>query len=698
MKGRVTFDAACTALAGGATLATANNRLARHLAQRYADRQIRAGKSAWETPDILPLGAWLQRTYETLVGHGHARDRLLNPHQQRLVWEKQVSASAAADGLLRPDSTARLAAEAWDRLCAWNLQIDDVNPGASEETRAFLGWARGFLRDCRDNDWIDAARLPAAVDAAAGRGVLPLPESIIFAGFETVPPAIERLAATLDETGCRVGELLPPRADARQTRLALADSTAELSAAAGWAVQRLRKHPEAHLGIICPDLAQRRSSVIRTLDTLLHPEAGTVHGSPPRRLYNLSLGAPLTEAPVVNDALLALRLLVSGVEFSEASTILRSPFLGDGESEFLSRSALESVLREGPDRRVTTHRLLRAAGNRCPALSRRVIKAHKLLDERGASPATWSVRFRAALSALGWPGERGVNSVEYQQTQRFRDLVDLFPSLATVTSAMDARRALASLSDMARQTTFQPETRTTGSIQVMGLLEADGQSFDGLWITGLSDQQFPPRGEPHPLLPVTLQRAHRMPHASAADDLAFARSLLDRLLVAAPDVIVSWPGRENDRELMPSPLILGIEEGSRDTAGSPGLEKPADRWLGSQPQTAVEDVSGPPVAEGTHLRGGTRLLADQAACPFRAYARHRLFAGSPGDPEPDPSPLTRGSLLHATLDAFWRAVGDQQTLLACETLQELRDAFMAMPAHVKGALAAVKNQRKLELS
>jgi exodeoxyribonuclease-5 len=364
-----------------------------------------------------------------------------------------------------------------------------------------------------------------------------LPESIIFAGFETVPPAIERLAATLDDRGCRVGELLPPRADARQTRLALADSTAELSAAAGWAVQRLRKHPEAHLGIICPDLAQRRSSVIRTLDTLLHPEAGTVHGSPPRRLYNLSLGAPLTEAPVVNDALLALRLLVSGVEFSEASTILRSPFLGDGESEFLSRSALESVLREGPDRRVTTHRLLRAAGNRCPALSRRVIKAHKLLDERSASPATWSVRFRAALSALGWPGERGVNSVEYQQTQRFRDLVDLFPSLATVTSAMDARRALASLSDMARQTTFQPETRTTGSIQVMGLLEADGQSFDGLWITGLSDQQFPPRGEPHPLLPVTLQRAHHMPHASAGDDLGFARSLLDRLLVAAPDVI-----------------------------------------------------------------------------------------------------------------------------------------------------------------
>jgi probable DNA repair protein len=156
-----------------------------------------------------------------------------------------------------------------------------------------------------------------------------------------------------------------------------------------------------------------------------------------------------------------------------------------------------------------------------------------------------------------------------------------------------------------------------------------------------------------------------MPHASAEHDLGFARSLLDRLLVAAPEVIVSWPGRENDRELMPSPLIPGIEEGSRDTAGSPGLEKPADRWLGSQPLTAVEDVSGPPVAEGTHLHGGTRLLADQAACPFRAYARHRLFAGSPGDPEPDPSPLTRGSLLHATLDAFWRAVGDQQTLLAC---------------------------------
>lgn len=657
------FAAASDLLADRATLVSANNRLARHLAGRYGESRAAGGATAWETPDILPLGAWLNRCHELLRDDNQITGHLLDSHQNRLVWERQVAQSPIADSLLRPDSAANLAAEAWNRLCAWNLTLEDIRPSASRETRAFVEWAQGFIRDCDKHGWVDSARLPSIIAEGIGPGTLPLPPAMVLAGFEQLPPAIESLMSALEDKGCRVFELRPPRYGNRQRRLGLADSTAELEAAASWAIHQLCDNGDARLGIVIPDLAYRRTAVIRILDSLLHGDTAAEPGTPSQRIYNLSLGAPLREAPVVNDALLMLRLIQSSLDFGELSTLLRSPFLGEGESEYQARSSLDTALREQPDRRTTAHRLLRLAGDRCPSLSRMLISAVNGFEKSTASPSTWSLRFREALATLGWPGERGLDSSEYQQAQRFRDLVDQLPALAMVAPSMDAAQALSILTDMTRQTTFQPETEAGTAIQILGLLEADGQSFDGLWVTGLSDQQFPPAGEPNPLLPVALQRAHGMPQASADQTLAFSRQLLHRLLTAAPEVMVSWPRRDGDRELLPTSLIMDLESDTFAQTGIPLLNTPAARWLGSQSLTAIEDLTGIPVPTGTRIGGGTGLLYDQAACPFRAYARHRLFAKALGDPETEPSPLTRGSLLHLALEAFWRSVGDQGSLL-----------------------------------
>lgn len=651
-------------LAGGATLVSANNRLARHLSAKYAESRAIEGVTAWETPDILPLGAWLNRSFERLREDNQVTGLLLDPHQQRLIWERQVQHSPVADGLLRPDAAAGLAAEAWHRLCTWNLTLEDIGPSTNRETRAFVEWAQGFVRDCDHHEWVDSARLPSKIAECISQGTLPLPPALILAGFEMLPPAIGSLLTALADQGCRLYELQPPRYENRRWRMSLPDATSELTAAASWAVHRLSDNPKARLGIVIPDLAHRRTEVIALLDSLLQADRATDPVEPSRRGYNLSLGAPLIEAPVTNDALLMLRLIHSGLDFGQVSTLLRSPFLGDGESEYAARSALDGMLREQPDRRTRAHRLLRLAGDSCPSLSRRLISAMKGFEESPVSPSIWSKRFRETLATLGWPGERGADSTEYQQAQRFRDLVDQFPVLTRVTSSMDASKALSILTDMARETTFQPETENGTAIQVLGLLEADGQSFDGLWITGLSDQQFPASGEPNPLLPVALQRSHGMPQASAEQTLSFSRLLLDRLLGAAPEVIVSWPRRDGDRELLPTAMILDLENLTFEETGIPLLEKPAACWQGSQPLAAVPDLTGIPIPDDTRISGGTRLLFDQAACPFRAYARHRLFASTLGDPETEPSPLTRGNLLHLALEAFWCSVVDQQRLLA----------------------------------
>jgi ATP-dependent helicase/nuclease subunit B len=62
------------------------------------------------------------------------------------------------------------------------------------------------------------------------------------------------------------------------------------------------------------------------------------------------------------------------------------------------------------------------------------------------------------------------------------------------------------------------------------------------------------------------------------------------------------------------------------------------------------------------VRGGTRVLADQAACPFRAFARHRLGARALESPEPGLDALQRGQLLHALMAELWKQLGTSAAL------------------------------------
>ena len=663
MPNHVDFAHASAALARGATLVTANNRLARHLGGHYADLRTRGGQTAWETPDILPYGAWLERSFRLATEDDPAAPGMIGPQQARVLWEAEVNASPAGRGLLRPEAAARLAMEAWERLCGWDLGLDALGDWGTAETRAFAGWARGFLAVCAQHRWLDTPRLPATLASAVRAGAFAPPGQLLLAGFDEFPPAMRRVLDALDDTGCTVQQLSPQRRAGRACRVAFPDRMAELRAAASWAATRLNTEPGARLGIVVPDLAERRALVTRIFDGLLNPASMFPAGRNAAPAYNLSLGRPLGDFPLVRDALLSLRLALGSIGFDGLSTLLRSPFLGDGEREYVARSTLEASLRQRPDRQFFIH-AVHALCEGCPRLARRLESAGRRLA-RSDTPAGWARRFRDILASLGWPGERTLDSHEYQQVERFRRLVDDFTLFGDVENRMDAGRALGCLERQARDLTFQPE-HGGAAIHVTGLLEAAGQSFDGLWITGLSDQQWPPTAQPNPLLPVALQRRHGLPHASPERELAFASRLTERLCQGADEVIASWPEREDDRELLPSPLITTLPAATPAALDYRPLLPPPESWLGRMSLATLEDTQGTPLAPGAHPGGGSRLLRDQAVCPFRGYACHRLHAEGLADPVAGASPFDRGNLLHACLEAFWRAVGSHHRLLTLD--------------------------------
>ncbi|HET7674493.1 MAG TPA: PD-(D/E)XK nuclease family protein, partial [Gammaproteobacteria bacterium] len=178
------------ALTEGATVVTVNDRLARRLRELVAEKHRGAGDTAWETPPVLPFGAWLNRLYAArrdafFTGAPTCKVQLLTPAQSEAVWARLIRDSAAGGDLLQPWAAAETAAEAW-RLCqAWRVPLARLGSGG-DDSAAFVAWARAFDARCAREGWLDAARLPDWLRDELAH--LELPQRLIFAGFDEWTP------------------------------------------------------------------------------------------------------------------------------------------------------------------------------------------------------------------------------------------------------------------------------------------------------------------------------------------------------------------------------------------------------------------------------------------------------------------------------------------------------------------------------
>src|SRR5205807_362546 len=154
---------------------------------------------------------------------------------------------------------------------------------------------------------------------------------------------------------------------------------------------------------------------------------------------------------------------------------------------------------------------------------------------------------------------------------------------------------------------------------------------------------------PNPFIPIALQKKAGIPQASAEGSLALDRRITEKWAGSAKEVVFSWPEKEQDRDLAPSALILSYEKSSALVADLPRYR---DVLFASKRLESFEDSKAPPVAT-KQVRGGTRVLADQAACPFRAFARWRLAAEALEEPAPGLDARKRGSLLHHLMKHLW---------------------------------------------
>ena len=649
-------------LTSGATIITPNKRLANEVIAYYLQS---SQQSILPKPNCVPYSVFLQTLFK-LYGYTYSNlpcPILLSTNQVRYLWQQVITNNnqdSTSPGLIEEIS------EAW-RLCQrWEIDIEQTEFYQTPQTKQFQSWARQFNHALNT---INAITDEQIVDFLINTSLTNLPTTLVWYCFDAFTPEQNKLQHYLQQTGTtHVFKDIDENKLNQCYQYPAADEDEETAQLIVW-IKETQKH-KTHLSIVVPDLQQRLAATKRLF---------TQHFSPQE--FTISLGEPLSEFPLVAHALIWLKLTKKSWSNFEARLLLSSPYLVGSQSESNLRAQFlqdSNVLQENiiyPDFMISE-------------LNKYLPKLANALASFTSFPAQaavqdWVNLFITRLKQLGFPGEYSLNSTMYQSYQRFQMLLEEFRTYHIIRSFLSIDEALTTLETLAKNTIFQPETAPS-SIQIMGFLEANGCAFDAIWVTKMTDEHLPRKSRPSAFIPLCIQRSHNLPTVISDHELIIAQNMLQRIRNNNPLCIFSYAHLSADKPNLASPLIQSFDNYSPHLFTEKSLVN----------LESYDETYHIPVHEEEIIRGGTSLLANQAKCPFKAFAAHRLHAKKELIISDGLSIQERGQIIHKVMELIWRTLKNQHKLLTIAP-NELETIILDV---VEIALAPYKKHRTFSFS
>ena len=630
-------------LVQGATVITPNNRLSAALLEHFFTY---CNNKTVDKPVCLP--------YSTLIIHAYQQLNFLTPEQKHPIllnnsqcqhlWKKIIKSDTSitySDGLLKA------VMQAWEHSQQWQIDSENNNFDYTPQTRQFQLWWQIFDKHLKNQELISEQQL---VPYLLESNCTLFSQPIIWVCFDDFNPQQLSLQKHLSNKGLTQYRYdLNDHSNIPQV-LAAQDNKEEYQQLMSW-LHLKTEQGEQRIGVVIPNLAQESRALQRILLSHFDPA-----------LFNISLGQALSEFSLVAHAFSWLNLDHKTINHHQAALLLQSPYIGNAKEEFISRSHYlqDSTLLQ--DQAVPLKTLINELKNSAPKLSERLsqIKPYPKI----ASPHEWIHLFQERLNSIGFPGDYGLNSENYQCFNRFTAVFDEFRQLSLISSSLNVEEAIDALTDLTDNTIFQAQ-KTNAPIQISGLLEASGCEFDSLWIMGLTDQCLPQKTHLSAFIPPQLQRELMMPHSVSSRELQFAKQTLQRLQRGSASTVFSYSRLQRDNPNLPCSLITDFPCFK--------LLPVKNRTANQTALIAREETYNVPLQSEERISGGTALLANQAKCPFKAFAEHRLKAKPNQSASDGLDPREKGQIIHKVMEILWQNLGSQKELLnlSSKALDEL---------------------------
>ncbi len=640
---------------------------------------------------------------------------------------------------------------------------------SGRDVKLFLDVAEVYKKRLLAENLLDLASLPqqlgdelmgllAAVSKADLQQRFPsLASSILVVGFLRMTPQQQQILSHLnrcqqamelslvdqfaDNTGFSSDKTATSE-EPQTFKAGFADSVRERLACANWCLHLLnqtRDQDRLRIGVVLPDLAESRAEIVRTFDNIFFPGLTPAQILAKGRPYDIGLGTPLAEWPLVQPALALIDLTVNALDAPRFSQLLLSPYMGAVNKELEFRLGFDRALRARGYHEITIDALLKLQQkqqaedqetgdkqeNRSRSAAQLPLAFADLLQRLQKIPlddaplAVWCARFNDILKAARWPG-KALGSHEHQTVQAWKELVLGLARLGNVTETFSATAAASLLTRTAMQRLFQPETDEL-PVQLLTKQDSVGLAFTHLWVCGMDANRWPGSAAPNPWLPRPWQKAVGVPGSSAQQCSADAETLLQSWISAGTNTLFSFSTERDEQEVQvaaaiePLPDIFSWLQTADETAQS--TIKPAWQGLLLEPVEArlsihkalqlqpVTDHVGPAIMDGSKVKGGARFFEDQAQCPFRAFVNHRLRVRPLEEGSPGLDARLSGTVLHRAMQLLWQQLrrreqlaslseADQQQTIANAVNQAIEEEASE---ELQPAQLAIERNRLVEL-
>ena len=690
-------------LARDVVVITATASQTRQLQAKVTQSELARGRTVWDQPLIYSWHNWLRECYQALIQNtDQTVHPVLSSTQNHLLWEQAIrNTISEPDSLISVPHLAHSMAATHSLLADWCLDVTDIPDDSYDRgLRTVLNYYHqqcgrlsvqppGQLAQQLINhitDWLPAQAC----------------HSWVWLGFEELTPIQKRLIKVSTAQGVIHNKHHPGDRSIsieRHHYLSLED---ELVTALQSLRTQIEKEPSASFFLAVPRLRQRRQHIERVCYRELHLNTG-LDCEPEQRLFYIDSPQPLAHHALVEHALHWLNLIATGLDNNEISAWLLSS-CGIGEQSGLQdRAVLDAWLRDCGVRRITVDGLRKlidraakssADASIAPVVARLDLAARLerlsavvATTRKKQAPLAWVEHFSDCLDAVGWPFKPLSRNASYQAHQDWLSLLTQFASTGLIHKQLTLVQAWRQVRALTQETVVKDQSESA-VLQVIDHNDVPGLDADYLWMTGLDSQQWPLIKEPNPLLPFFWQRDNAMPGTNPELEFQQARVRDQRLLEASRHLTLSYSELVDQQMRSPAAVLSDLANQPITSISSVIEARPTANL---QLDTIVDDV-GTELSPAEHRLRGVTPLADQAACPFRAYVRHRLHSRGIADWELGHSAATRGVIIHRVMERFWHELKSQQALLALNE-HECRERINQAVHSVLATMPYVGNHR-----
>lgn len=618
---------------GNTLIITPNRRIAEWAKSKQDDRKKKLNLGAWRPTEIIPMSRFFEKIWRELeVQIPEDPARLLQETQMKHIWRSIIDGSQykqLQDKLLTP------VLEAWRLICHYKIENSILeNYLEHPDQIIFDEWLKCYQATCQEQQWIDPYTLPTHLLHHASNVVKWLDgKTIHLYGFIDFPPLYQRFFQELQTRGIHCQHIAAEKIEETcHVKRIFKDTEDELDRMLEWCATSWT--PTTQIACIVPTLNQDKQMLQRRLSRKLSPEH-----------FNIANPQSLFDYPLIEETLLLLKWQHKPLKLSTIERLLRS-FLFNW-----SQFSPEGLFTIGE--KLRQQKLFECSYiNFAMLASSSDIKLPFAAASHEPQPlAVWGKTFARFLTQFGWASQ-SMNAIEMDLIQKWHTVIETLQRIDPLHKAVEIDSALHLLEMLLKETVYESNVNHHAPVQILGHLEAGGLTFDSIWISNMTESQWPTPLNPNPFLATRLQRHLKIPNADPGHTLIFYQRLFDQLHHSAKQVIYSLSEFSGDVPQAESHFIAAL------TCQLPEVTQPS--WLNIACEYYQDDFGH--AYPSKRLRGGAHGLMLQAECPFKGYARLQLTCDPLEIDDPYINFLIRGQLFHELMARVWQAEPKQDSL------------------------------------